>query len=488
MQRRSEDGSGTPDGDGNDRGTELLPAAFRERMAALLGAEAEAFFEALLDPPGALRVNTLRISPERFRALAPWPIEPLAFPRAGFEVHASARAGRDPFHAAGLYYLQDAGAMAVAALLDPRPGERVLDLAAAPGGKSTHLAALMEGRGLLVCNDVQPIRVRELIGNLERCGVGNALVTQESVERLAAQFGDGFDRVLLDAPCSGEAMFHKSMAARDAWSDAAVLGCARRQADLLRAAAPLVRPGGMMVYSTCTFSPEEDEEVVAAFIRDVPGWEIAELPAVPGGEPGRPEWVPPDLRGSPLHRTLRLWPHRVAGAGHFVAGLRRHDADPQSAVHGSATAVPGPRGGGEVPRDARRLWERFRDEHLGAAAAADGALMLRGSELYLLPPDTPDTGRLRVERPGLWLGTIRNDRFIPAHALAMALPGDAVHQQLDLERADPAVRAWLRGEVVRADGRAGWVRVAVSGFPLGWGKRVGDAVKNHYPKGLRWRS
>jgi NOL1/NOP2/sun family putative RNA methylase len=463
---------------------DLFPPEFRERIQDLLGDESEAFFAALADPPTGLRVNTLRLSPEEFRSISPFELESLAFPPEGFRVDAGTRPGRHPYHAAGLYYLQDPGAMAVAALLDPQPGERVLDLAAAPGGKSTHIAARMQDEGLLVANDVHPARTRELAGNLERCGVRNAVVTLESAERLADHFGAWFDRVLLDAPCSGEAMFHKSEAARAEWSPAAVAGCARRQVDLLADAARLVRPGGCLVYSTCTFSPEEDEQVIARFLRDNPDYELVELTGLPGALPGNPAWVPPELCDPALVRTLRLWPHRVPGAGHFVAGLRR--------VAGAPGEPPrAPRS--DIPRAALALWEAFRNEHLAGEESSNPPplrpptpLLLRGAELYRLPEAAPDLGRLRVERPGWWLGTLQKNRFEPAHALALGLARNRMRNALDLDPDDPAVEAYLRGETISSAGPAGWVIVRANGYALGWGKRVGDRVKNHFPKGLRW--
>jgi len=450
-------------------------------MTGLLGPEAEAFLTALESPPAGLRINTLRGDVGQIRARLPWALEPLAFPPGGFLIERDQRPGRHPYHAAGLFYLQDAGAMAVAALAAPRPGELVLDLAAAPGGKTTHLAALMGGEGVLIANDVQPARVRELVGNIERCGAGNTLVTQETAARLADRLGARFDRVVVDAPCSGEAMFHKSAVARDAWSEAVVLGCARRQNEIVDEAARLVRPGGLLVYSTCTFSPEEDEEVVARFLDGTPGWSVASLPTVPGAARGRPDWVPEPLRSASLEQTMRLWPHRVPGAGHFVAALQRDDGNAAGGTEGSGVAAH------PAPQFARALWDAFREERLLAPPLAGGNLRVRGDELYLLPDGAPPTADLRVERPGLWLGTVRRERFDPAHALAMALPRGGARVELELSPDDPRTAAWLRGEVVRAAGEAGWVRVTVDGFPLGWGKRSGDVVKNHYPKGLRMR-
>jgi 16S rRNA C967 or C1407 C5-methylase (RsmB/RsmF family) len=260
---------------------EVIPTAFVQRMSSLLGSDLDEFLSRLRDPPEGLRVNTLRLRPEKLRQMVPFALEPLGVAPEGFTLDRGVRAGRHPYHAAGLYYLQDPGALAVGAMVDPQPGERVLDLAAAPGGKATHLAARMAGRGLLVANDVSRGRARELSGNLERCGVRNAAVLAESAPRLVEHFGAYFDRVLLDAPCSGESMFHKSTAARVAWSEAAVAGCARRQVELLGAAAELTRPGGLLVYSTCTFSLDENELAVARFLEEHTDFVPVEL-AAPG--------------------------------------------------------------------------------------------------------------------------------------------------------------------------------------------------------------
>ena len=458
-------------------GAAAFPPEFRARIAELLGPETDGFLEALGAPDVGLRVNTLRISAQGFREASPFELEPLPYPDAGFRVLAGPRPGRHPFHDAGLYYLQDPGAMVVGAVVDARPGERVLDLAAAPGGKATQLAAGMRGRGLLVANDVSPARARELANNLERCGVRNAVVLAESAERLRDRFGASFDRVLLDAPCSGESMFHKSEAARADWSPAAVQGCARRQEDLASTAADLVRPGGLLVYSTCTFAPEENEGVVAAFLRARPDFALAELPAVPGAEPGRADWLPDGAAPADLGRTMRLWPHRVPGAGHFVAGFRRVDGtDGEAPPEWVPLASP----------QSAELYEAFRRDALEEGAAAS-RLLEWGSELYRLPELAPDLRGLRVIRPGWWLGTPARGRFEPSHALALGLAGSDALRTLELGPESAAVESYLRGETLASAGGAGWVLVTVAGHALGWGKRVGATVKNHFPKGLRRR-
>ncbi|CAN5817996.1 16S rRNA (cytosine(1407)-C(5))-methyltransferase RsmF [soil metagenome] len=445
-------------------------------MHTLLEEETDVFLAAMREEVGGLRVNTLRASVERAREILPFQVEPLTYPREGFRYPSDLRPGRHPHHAAGLFYLQDPAAMVVGGLLDPRPGERVADLSAAPGGKATHLAARMGDSGFLLANDINAGRARELAGNLERCGVRNAVVTMESVERLADRLSGWFDRVLLDAPCSGEAMFCKSDAARSGWSEGAVAGCARRQEQLLSAAARLVRPGGLLVYSTCTFSAEEDERVIAVFLAAHPHFRMEEPPSIPGASPGRPEWVEPSLSRADLRHAVRLWPHRFPGAGHFIALLRRGAGD-EIQLPPAAEPEPLP---GQVS-----LLEQFRRAHLKEECELPRALTLRGSELFSVAAGAPTLHGVRVFRPGWWLGTLHRDRFEPAHALAMGLKPEHARDVLDLSADDVRVHSFLRGETLHSQGDQGWVLITTDGLPLGWGKRVGFTTKNHLPKGLR---
>ncbi|RME42407.1 MAG: hypothetical protein D6791_17775, partial [Chloroflexi bacterium] len=361
-------------------------------------------------------------------------------------------------------------------LLDPQPGERVLDLAAAPGGKATHIASLMQHEGLLVANDIHPKRVWELAGNLERWGARNVAITNESPERLADRLEGFFDRVLVDAPCSGEGMFRKSETARSEWEPALVRGCSVRQTAILKEAARLVRPGGLLGYSTCTFAPEENEAVVARFLREHPEFELVEPARAPEFARGRPDWVEEGLRLPELERTVRLWPHQISGEGHFVALLRRAGGP------ASGTRLRVPRR--DVPGQIRRLFESFCQEHLNKVPARD-RLALSGAYLYQLPVGLPDLAGLRVIHPGWWLGTVRKNRFEPGHALAMALRAQDSRRVISLPADSEEVFAYLRGETLRVAGEDGWVMIAVDGFPLGWGKRVREVVKNRYPQGLR---
>ena len=469
-------------------------------MAHLLGDEYAAFLASYDAAPGVgLRVNTLKIAPELFRQMAPFDLAPVPWCAAGFTVvEADAEPGKHPYHTAGLYYLQDPSAMAVAELLDPQPGERVLDLASAPGGKATHIAAKMQGQGLLVANEIHPKRAWELAGNLERWGATNVAITNETPERLADRFEGFFDRVLVDAPCSGEGMMRKGAAARIEWAPELIRGCTFRQADILEQAARLARPGGWLAYSTCTFNPEENEGTITRFLSSHPDFELVEPSRQPGFMPGRPEWLragavgasltpaqgtghpqgdaPTDFR-SDLTRAVRLWPHVAPGEGHFIAVMRRHDAE------AAGTALK-PWRPARLPRPVEAAYRDFCAEHLTVEPAGD-RLALIGSYLYALPAALPDLTGLRFLHPGWWLGAIKKDRFEPGHALALAVHRESARRPVSLSPLDPALAAYLRGEGFRSTGEDGWVLVCVDGHPLGWGKRVGETVKSHYPRGLR---
>jgi NOL1/NOP2/sun family putative RNA methylase len=462
----------------------LIPQAFLARMERWLGDEYPAFLASYDQPaPNGLRANTLKIAPEALRERLPFALESLAWPPAAFRVSEEEQPGRHPYHAAGLYYLQDPSAMSVAALLAPQPGERVLDLAAAPGGKATHLASLLANQGLLVANEIHPRRVWDLAENLERWGARNAAITAETPERLAERFPDFFDRVLLDAPCSGEGMFRKSDAARREWAAELVLGCASRQTGILDAAARMLRPGGLLAYSTCTFAAEEDEGTVARFLETNANFEAVE-PAEParqaGFAPGRPEWLGNEKVGEAvragLRRTVRLWPHTGPGEGHFIALLRRREREAHEDVPG--WRLP------KLPVEAIRFYETFCREHLQRAPATE-RLALAGSYLYQVPAGLPDLSGLRFIHPGWWLGTLKKGRFEPSQGLAMGLNPADVRQVANLDAAAPQLLTYLRGESLPSTGADGWVLVTVDGFPLGWGKRVQGTLKSHYPRGLR---
>lgn len=455
----------------------MLPDLFVHRVLAWLPREeGEALLAALRGPAyTGLRVNTLKIAVDAFRTRVPWPLEPVPWCSEGFILKDEVRPGKHPYHAAGLFYIQEPSAMAPAAFLDPQPGEWVLDLAAAPGGKTTHLAARMQNRGLLLANDVQPQRVRELTHNLDRWGATNVVVTQALPGRLARTLGPVFDRVLVDAPCSGEGMFRKDPEARHMWSPGLVERCARIQSGILKAAAHLVRPGGFLLYSTCTFSPEENEGVLARFLEEHPNFTVHPLPRLPGLDRGHPEWLRPPGPDA-LKHAVRFWPHRVPGEGHFVALLRRTDG-PEVRVRPAAVKPAPPR--------VVALYRAFVGETLHCDPAEGRRLALYGAHLYALPEALPDLQGIPVVRWGWWLGTVKKHRFEPAHALALALRGEDAQQALHLDPEDPRLRRFFAGESWDEPGPEGWVLVTVEGFPVGWAWRRQGILKPRPPGWLR---
>ena len=428
----------------------MLPEAFLKRMNDQLGAEFPDFLESLERPRAvALRFNPLKGQQPAMPFVeknVPW--EPL-----GYYYDPEARPGLHVYHEAGVYYLQEASAMAPVALLDPQPGEKVCDLCAAPGGKTTQIAGRMMGQGFLLCNEINPKRAKILSRNIERMAVPNALVTNEHPEKLEKRFPGFFDRVLVDAPCSGEGMFRKEEAAVTDWSQETVEMCARRQAEILDSAANMVRPGGRLVYSTCTFAPEEDEGAVAAFLERHPEFtpEIIETP-----------WFVPVENGG-----HRMWPHKLLGEGHFAAVLKK--------AEGEETDIP-TQSSGKLPKE----WLAFA-KALGIQLPA-GKPVVFGQNLFWAPEEMPDIQKLKVLRPGLELGEVKKDRFEPAHALALWLKDCGNAESFAPEGEE--IKAYMHGDVVPSQ-KKGWCLVKAGEYTIGWGKGDGQRLKNHYPKGLR---
>ncbi|WP_340022662.1 RsmF rRNA methyltransferase first C-terminal domain-containing protein [Paenibacillus sp. FSL K6-1096] len=456
---------------------ERLPAAYTAQIREMLGETADAFLHSYeARRTQGLRFNTLKslTGPGRSaadQAITQFSLTPVPWCPDGFYHEEPARPGRHPYHAAGLYYIQEPSAMSAAELLQPLPGETVLDLAAAPGGKTTHIAALMQGQGLLVSNEIHPERAKILAENVERLGLANTLVTSASPGELSARFPEVFDRIMLDAPCSGEGMFRKDPAAVDEWSPKHVEMCASRQWDILQDAYLMLKPGGSMVYSTCTFNRRENEETIQRFTLEYPDMELI--------------------------ATKRLWPHLEKGEGHFVALLQKA----ASGEGGASDPRRGrsKRGRSSGPKTSAQLREAYQQFTSWAAAelpglAAEGVPLLFGESLYLLPEAFQDrlhTGLLdglRVPRAGLHIAQLKKNRIEPAHALAMALRPDQAARTYDMPADGPDIQNWLRGGSLPVPASLhGWTLVTVDGLPVGWGKASSGQLKNHLPKGLRIR-
>lgn len=452
-----------------------LPKAYVDQMEQMLGLEAGAFFASYDEPrTHGLRLNPLKLSrdAEAFAVVRErFGLSPVPWCPTGYYIDIpEARPGKHPFHAAGLYYMQEPSAMSSAELLNPQPGEIVLDLAAAPGGKTTQLLGKLRGEGLLIANEIHPARAKILSENVERIGAKNAVVVSAAPDELSARFPAFFDAIMLDAPCSGEGMFRKDPEAIAEWSPEHVAMCAARQADIMREAVRMLKPGGRLAYSTCTFNRRENEDAVAALLAAEPSLE--------------------------LERTERLWPHLVRGEGHFVALLRKAgnegDAPAADRAGGKRARRGAPAAGAARLREAAELWDAFRRETLPGFALGAGEPLLFGEQLYWLPHaagaafGSADLAGLRVPRPGLHLGELRGRRFEPAHALALAAAPGAAARVCPLAADSPEAAAYLRGEALTLpDLAASWTVVTVDGHPLGWGKTSGGQLKNHYPKGLR---
>ena len=416
-----------------------FPEGFVEKYEAILEDEARDFLASFKqEAVSAFRVNPLKESQLSFAdaiPYTPW----------GYYGKVS---GKSPEHATGLVYSQEPAAQMVAQVAQPSPGMKVLDLAAAPGGKSTQLAAYLANQGVLVSNEISSKRAKILVENMERFGATNVVVTNESAGRLAKVFKGYFDVIVLDAPCSGEGMFRKQPDAMDYWSTDYPSQC----------------EGGRLVYSTCTWAPEENEEIVH-WLLDTYEFELLPVEHVNGM-----------VEGMGLPETARMYPHHFKGEGQFVAHLQFKGENPASKFKASKS---------NLSREQLALWQEFAQKHLRINLT--GILQTFGDQLYLLPDMLPDLGKLKIARNGLHLGTFKKKRFEPSFALGLALKPSQVKQSVEIN--DEDFVKYVAGETVQlSEVRPnGWYQVLVQGNGLGFAKVTGNVLKNYYPKGLRFR-
>ncbi|QMU07728.1 RsmF rRNA methyltransferase first C-terminal domain-containing protein [Levilactobacillus suantsaii] len=446
-----------------------LPDDFVTKYQHLLGTEAPAFLASLTTgtTTAGYRVNPQRQLSAKLTAAPRVPYAPWGY-------YGTVK-GRSLAHQSGAVYSQEPSAMFVGATAAPQPGERVLDLCAAPGGKTTHLASYLQGSGLLVTNEINRKRVRVLAENVERFGTANALILNDSPDTLSPIFPDYFDKVLVDAPCSGEGMFRKDPAAMDYWSLAYVEECAARQREILTEAVKMVKPGGQLIYSTCTFAPEEDEQMMAWVLKTFPEFSLVPVEKSGGVVDARPEWADgnPDLK-----RAARLFPHLLKGEGHFVAKLQRATTAEAKRVHGQAQL------GQALTGAQRKLWQDFAQQVLGTVPAGD--LVTIKDQLFLTPAQLPALTGAHVFRPGLHLGTFKKNRFEPAYALALASDPQQVAQTLTID--SEQWQQWVHGDALTLTTAPakGWYLLTCDQQPVGFGKVVQKTVKNFFPKGLRF--
>lgn len=456
-----------------------LPPPYIERIRSQLGGDAEAFLHSYDQPRLlGLRLNPLKVGsnghakdPFMDKLIRQFGLTPVPWCPDGYYYEESARPGKHPYHQAGIYYIQEPSAMSSAELLDPQPGEVVLDLAAAPGGKTTQIAGKLGNRGVLIANEIHPARAKILSENVERMGIANAVVTNAAPDELARKFPAAFDKIMLDAPCSGEGMFRKDPDAIAEWSPEHVRMCAVRQLDILESVALMLKPGGSFVYSTCTFNREENEDILERFTKAHPAFSVQKIE--------------------------RLWPHRVRGEGHFAALLRKSGDAVEPALSGSVkNQARRGKGGGEpsdrTVREAVKLADTMLSETAPGFDLPPGEPVLFGDQLYVLPTapglrlSAADLNGLKTLRPGLHLAHLKKNRAEPAHSLALAVSDGMCLRTADYAADSPELNAYLRGEAIAAAGETpGWTAVTIEGFPLGWGKANEGQIKNHLPKGLR---
>ena len=457
-----------------------LPIEFEKKMKAFLGNEWDDFLYSYDNNRfQALRFNTLKVQSqeERMRILKTLKIsseKKVSWANEAYYFDENVRPGKHPYHEMGLYYIQEPSAMSAAALLAPKPGMRVLDLCAAPGGKSTQLATYLGDSGLLVSNEINTQRSRILSQNIERMGIKNAIVTNEDSFVLASHFPGFFNAIQVDAPCSGEGMFRKLPEAIEQWSMENVAICAARQKEILDNAAVMLKPGGTIVYSTCTFSKEENEDVIEYFLERHPDFTLEEME--------------------------RFWPHKVDGEGHFVAKLVRRgcvDTDLKADRKTKKNKNSKNRKNETKPaltKENMKLLSEFLDETISEDVAAwikNSRLVMFGEQLYRLPDMEVDIKGLKVQRAGLHIGEFKKQRFEPSHSLALALKLNDAKNVVKLTCDNPQTIGFFNGQSVvlsdeqTAECKKGWALVCVDGYTAGWGKVNGTQVKNHYPKGLR---
>ncbi|MBR1741582.1 MAG: RsmB/NOP family class I SAM-dependent RNA methyltransferase [Lachnospiraceae bacterium] len=462
-----------------------LPQDFCTQMEHFLGTEAVRFFKSYEEERAyGLRLNLLKMKPETVEKL-PFSLSPVPWCPEGFYASYEEHPGRHPLHAAGAYYIQEPSAMSVVSLLAPSPGEIVCDLCAAPGGKSTQIAAGLLGEGLLVSNEIISSRARISAENLERFGTTNAVVTNEAPEKMAAHFPKFFDKILVDAPCSGEGMFRKDETAINEWSKEQVKKCAERQQMILECAEKMLKPGGTLVYSTCTFSEEENENMIRWFLEKYPDFTLENWQNFFPENTGI-------VSGKGITGSMRLFPHKLKGEGHFAARLKKE-------------------AGAEISKNPKEKWQKKnakKKKKTESKLPSDYLLFVKnyfknadsilshtlskkdiryeyfGEELYLVPEHMNFFDGLKTVRAGLHLGTLKKNRFEPSHALAKAASPADVFQSVESD--GNTAKAYLHGETISCDSSLkGWVLVCYDGFSLGWGKADHGTLKNHYPKGLR---
>ena len=457
-----------------------LPIKFCEEMKRILGDEYEAYLASMEEERKyGLRVNTAKISVEEFEKISPFPLTKIPYVENGFYYDSELQPAKHPYYFAGLYYLQDPSAMTPASRLPVEEGDVVLDLCAAPGGKATELAAKLHGTGLLIANDISSKRAKALLKNIELFGVENSFIVTEYPQKLQEYFAGFFDKILIDAPCSGEGMFRKEPSMVKAWEQNGPEFYAKLQEEILQQALPMLKPGGYLLYSTCTFSPLEDEGTVEKILSMDENMEILPMKGYEGFAPGQPELI--GSKREEIRNCIRIFPHKLDGEGHFLALFHKKE-EAEEAVRSYQETRSGIKG------EEKRLFEEF-SKNLNRQFEPE-RLESKNGMLYYMPAQLPKMRGLRFLRSGLFLGEMKKNRFEPSQSLAMALSSEDYKNCLRLSVDDERVIRYLKGETLNLTEEEmeypdGWQLVCVEEYPLGWGKKNRSTVKNKYHTGWR---
>lgn len=443
-----------------------LPLEYMEKMKELLGTEYEAYLGSFEEKRlYGLRTNSLKISAEEFKKKGIFSLSSIPWCETGFYYAEGERPAKHPYYHAGLYYLQEPSAMTPAAVLPIKEGDRVLDICAAPGGKTTQLAAKLQGTGILVANDISAGRAKSLLKNVELSGITNGFVMSEPPKKLAERFPCYFDKILIDAPCSGEGMFRKEPDMVKSWNEELLTFCREQQADILEHCAGMLKKGGLLLYSTCTFDESENEGSIQTFLEKHKEFSLLPVEKAEGFADGI----------SPMEDCIRLYPHRIQGEGHFVALLQKVDGE-------EGRSIPLETG---ISAKQMEDFMKFQKENL--KKPLEGVFQIYGDSLCLLPENAPQTKGMRVLRSGWHIGILKKGRFEPSQAFAMGLRKEDVKNTLDFSLDDERVLRYLKGETLESgECRDGWILVCVDGFPLGWGKAQKGRLKNKYAVSWRW--
>ena len=458
----------------------MIKDDFKKRMKIILGDEFDSFMNSYDNPEfHALRINHLKVKDNIIDKYFDGHLSPVPFCHTGYYYDNHIRPGKHPYHEAGAYYIQEPSAMLPGTLIDAKPGETILDLCAAPGGKSTQIAAMMNQKGLLISNEIMPARAKILSENIERMGIRNAIVTNESSDKLASFFPEFFHRIMVDAPCSGEGMFRKNEQAQDEWSLNNVKLCADRQAEILDNAAIMLKPGGRIVYSTCTFSPEENEISIINFLKRHSDFHIEKIDRkseiFDGISSGIKNFGEIDT-SSISDNCFRIFPHKFNGEGHFACVLTK---DGNIDVENDYRELKG------LKEKSLKEYNEFAIKFFKNPPT--GKYIMFGDNINLVPETCPKLDKIRVLRAGLNLGTVTKGRFIPSHSLALSLSPDDVKNVINLSINDENVYKYINGETFEYDTSDGWCLICIDNLSIGIGKVTKGIVKNHYPKGLRKR-